>query len=104
MGLWGANITSVLTQASASHPPELPGLDLPLDTVPEGWPRRLSVSTPRHGWSIGTPQLADGTMPEVGRQRRCASCLIDTIVITQPSFSVSSELPEPPDSVNVILR
>ena len=37
--MWGANITSVLTQASASHPPELPGLDLPLDTVPEGWPR-----------------------------------------------------------------
>jgi hypothetical protein len=42
--LWGTNITPVLTQASASHPPELPGLDLPLDTVPEGWPRQMTVS------------------------------------------------------------
>ena len=37
--LWGATITSVLTQASPSHPPELPGLDLPLDIVAERWPR-----------------------------------------------------------------
>jgi hypothetical protein len=35
----GTNITSVLTQASPSHPPELPELDLPLDIVAEGWPR-----------------------------------------------------------------
>ena len=34
--LWGANIPSVLTHASASHPPGLPGLDPPLGIVPAG--------------------------------------------------------------------
>ena len=64
VNLWGANITSVLTRASASHPPELPGLDLPENMLPQGWPETLSESTiPRYGWSFATPQALTSSSP-----------------------------------------